>query len=70
MTFKQIFSIDKSNLTKKEMLLEIGYDAWSAERIAKRLKKAQIMDAWLTAYHDGSAFYAVEKIKKSLIGGK
>ena len=68
MTFKQIYSIDKTNLTKKEMLLEIGYDAWSAERIAKRLKKAQIKDAWTTAYHDGSTFYAVEKIKKALAG--
>ena len=68
MTFKQIYSIDKQNPTKKEMLLEIGYDAWSAEKIAKRLKKAQIMDAWRTAYHDGGAFYAVEKIKKALAG--
>lgn len=68
MTFKQIYSIDKTNLTKKEMLLEIGYDAWSAEKIAKRLKKAQIMDAWQTAYNDGTSFYAVEKIRKALAG--
>ena len=70
MTFKQLYSIDKTKLTKKEMLQEIGYDAWSAEKIAKRLKKAQIKDAWFTAYHDGSTFYAVEKIKKYLLGGK
>lgn len=68
MTFKQIYSIDKTNLTKKEMLLEIGYDAWSAEKITKKLKKHVILDAWRTAYHDGSAFYAVEKIKKALAG--
>lgn len=70
MTFKQIYSIDKQKLTKKEMLLEIGYDAWSAENIAKKLKKHMILDAWRTAYRDGSAFYAVEKIKKYLSGGK
>lgn len=70
MAFKQIYSIDKTNLTKKEMLLEIGYDVWSAERIAKRLKKAQIKDAWRTAYNDGSSFYAIKKIKKYLLGGK
>lgn len=46
MTFKQIYSIDKSNLTKKHM----------------------IRDAWTTAYHDGSTFYALEKIKKALAG--
>lgn len=68
MTFKQIFSIDKQNLTKKEMLLEIGYDAWSAEKIANRLKKEQIRDAWITAYNDGTSFYAVKKIKKALVG--
>lgn len=68
MTFKQLYSIDKTNLTKKEMLLELGYDAWSAEKIAKKLKKHVILDAWRTAYHDGGAFYAVEKIKKALAG--
>ena len=68
MTFKQIYSIDKTNLTKKEMLMEIGYDAWNAEKIAKKLKKYVILDAWRTAYHDGSAFYAVEKIRKALAG--
>lgn len=68
MTFNQIFSHEKEHLTKKEMLLEIGYDAWSAEKIAKRLKKDQIRDAWITAYNDGSSFYTVEKIKKALAG--
>lgn len=70
MTFKQIYSIDKSNLTKKEMLLEIGYDAFTADHIAKKLKKHMIRDAWFTAYHDGGTFYAEEKIKKYLLGGK
>ena len=68
MTFKQIYSIDKTHLTKKEMLLEIGYDAFTAERITKKLKKHVILDAWRTAYNDGSAFYAVEKIRKALAG--
>lgn len=70
MPFKQIYSIDKTNLTKKEMLLELGYDDFTAERITKKLKKHVILDAWRTAYNDGSAFYAVEKIKKYLLGGK
>ena len=68
MTFKQLYSIDKTKLTKKEMLLEIGYDDFTADQIAKKLKKHVILDAWRTAYHDGSAFYAVEKIKKALAG--
>lgn len=68
MTFKQIFSIDKQHLTKKEMLLEIGYDDFTADRISKKLKKDQIRDAWITAYHDGGSFYAAEKIKKALAG--
>lgn len=70
MTFKQIYSIDKTNLTKKEMLQEIGYDDFAADHIAKRLKKYMIIDAWTTAYNDGSSFYAIKKIKKYLLGEK
>lgn len=64
--FRQIYSIDKTNLTKKEMLIEIGYDQHDAENIAKKLKKDQIREAWFDAYHKGSNFYALEKIRKSL----
>lgn len=39
MTFKQIFSHEKEHLTKKEMLLEIGYDDFSADQISRKLKK-------------------------------
>lgn len=68
MTFKQIYSIDKEHLTKKEMLQEIGYDDFAADQISRKLKKEQIRDAWTTAYHNGSSFYAIEKIKKALAG--
>lgn len=68
MTFKQIYSIDKEHLTKKEMLQEIGYNDFTADHIAKKLKKYMILDAWTTAYNDGSSFYAIKKIKKYLSG--
>lgn len=60
--FTQIYAIDKEKLTKKEMLEEIGFDAWTAARIARKLKKRQIRDAWLTGYH-GDGHRAVEKIR-------
>lgn len=68
MTFKQIFSHEKEHLTKKEMLLEMGYNDFAADQISRKLKKEQIRDAWITAYNDGDSFYAVEKIKKALAG--
>ena len=61
--FTQIYSIDKEKLTKTEMLEEIGFDSWAAAQIARKLKRHQIRDAWLSGYH-GDGCRAVEKIRR------
>lgn len=64
--FRQIYSIEKENLTKKEMLIEIGYDEYDSEKISKKVKKDVIYSAWLNAYNKGNNFDAVRMIRREM----
>lgn len=64
---KQLYSLDRERLTKKEMLIEIGYSNSDAEYIAKKLKKDVIHTAWLKAYHSSSSYEAKKYIRKNLM---